>query len=97
MNKQPIDHLHQATMNAIHNPGNTKKIDTLYVFMSIDENGNHGILSSIFLNLGSMPLVTGSENVIPIFQKIAGEIGQKTKMKVGMFEFKRGECKWQQS
>jgi hypothetical protein len=81
----------------IHDPGNETKIDRLYAFMSIDANGNHGIVAEILPRLGTTHLVTGSRKIaqtmIPLAQKVADRTGKK----VGLFTFARveGEELWQ--
>ena len=47
----------------IHDPGNEEKIDRLYAFLSIDDQGRNGIVASILPGLGSTPLVTGKRSV----------------------------------
>lgn len=80
----------------IHDPGNEEKIDRVYVFMSIDDQGRNGIVASILPHLGSTPLVTGKRSVaksmIPLAEKIAARTGKK----IGLFVFERveGEELW---
>ena len=84
-------------MIELHDPGNETKIERLYAFMSIDEQGRNGIVASILPGLGSTPLVTGKRSVartmIPIAEKVAKESGKK----VALFVFARvdGEETWQ--
>jgi hypothetical protein len=81
----------------IHDPGNEAKIERVYVFLSIDANGNNGVVAEILPGLGSTPLVTGSRKtaraMIPIAQKVADRTGKK----VGLYVFARveGEELWQ--
>jgi hypothetical protein len=74
----------------LHNPGNTAPIDELYAFMSIDADGNHGLLAHILPGLGSTPLVTGSAKAAEGLKPLAREIGKRAGMRVGLFVFKRG-------
>jgi hypothetical protein len=82
---------------AIHDPGNETRIERLYAFMSVDEQGRNGIVAEILPQLGSTPLVTGKRSVahsmIPIAQKVAKRTGKK----VGLYVFARveGEELWQ--
>lgn len=79
----------------IHDPGNEREIDEVYVFMSIDEQGRHGIVASILPNLGSTPLVTASRNVAGMMQPLAQDIAKRTGKTVGLFAFKRDGQLWQ--
>lgn len=80
----------------VHDPGNTKTIDELFVFMSIDEHGNHGLVASILPAIGaSGPLVTSSPGVAGYFKGLAEEVARTTGKPVGMFRFKRDGQVWQ--
>lgn len=78
-------------MTVIHDPGNEARIERLYAFLSIDEQGFNGIVAAILPGLGSTPLVTGKRSVaqsmIPLAQKVATETGKK----VSLFVFGRLE------
>jgi hypothetical protein len=78
----------------IHNPGNDRTIDELYVFMSIDEAGKHGVLAHIMPGLGSTPLVTGSPKAAEAMKPLARQISRETGVRVGMFVFKRTDMVW---
>ncbi len=80
----------------LHNPGNDRAIDELYVFMSIDGAGRHGVLAHIMPGLGSTPLVTGSPKAAEHMKGLAAQIGKEMGVHVGMFVFKRGEMPWEQ-
>jgi hypothetical protein len=86
----------EAPDDFLHDPGNTIKIERLYAFMSIDEEGRNGICAHILPGLGSTPLVTGSRSaakaMIPLAQKVARLSGKE----IGLFVFKRveGEELW---
>ena len=79
----------------IHDPGNTAEIDILYAFMSIDENGNHGIVAEILGGLGSTPLVTGSLKAVELLKPVAQRLARKTGKAVGLFAFRRETQLWQ--
>jgi hypothetical protein len=81
-------------MTEIHSPPNERPIDEIYVFMSTDENGNHGILASILPNLGSTPLLTGSARAAEALKPIAAEVARASKKKIGLFKFKRVDQVW---
>jgi hypothetical protein len=79
----------------IHDPGNEMQIGELFVFMSIDKNGNNGIVASILQGLGSTPLVTDSARTAEKMKPMAEEIARRTGRTVGMFRFKRAGMLWQ--
>jgi hypothetical protein len=79
----------------IHDPGNVRKIEDLYVFMSIDSEGRHGIVASILPGLGSTPFVTGSPKAAETMKKLAEELAAKTGKPIGMFVFKSDGQVWQ--
>ena len=78
-------------MRTIHDPENVRAIDDLYVFLSIDEQGRHGILGAILPGIGTTPLVTGSPTVAEAMKAKAREIAQRTDKRVGLFRFTRAE------
>lgn len=82
-------------MTIFHMPKNTAKIDKLYAFMSIDENGNHGIVAEIIPGLGSVPMVVGSrelaDKLIPMAEKTARGGG----VTIGLFAFEGATQLWQ--
>jgi hypothetical protein len=79
----------------IHDPGNESEIDTLYAFMSIDDEGLHGIVAQGLPGLGMTPLVFGkrelAHKMIPFAQKVAERTGKP----VGLFAFKLSHQLWQ--
>ena len=78
----------------IHSAPNERPIDEIYVFMSIDEAGNHGILASILPELGATPLFTGSRQGAENLKPLAEDIARASKKKIGLFRFKRVEMIW---
>ena len=80
----------------IHDPGNERRIDRVYVFMSIDDQGMNGIVASILPALAAAgPLVTGSLGVAEYMKGLAQEVADKTGKPVGMFAFRRETQLWQ--
>jgi hypothetical protein len=73
-----------------HNPPK-KRIDKIYVGLSVDAQGLNGISACIFPGVGASPMVTASEKVLEFFKEQAGWIEQRTGAKVQFFEFIRGE------
>jgi hypothetical protein len=82
-------------MTTFHKPLNTEKIEKLYAFMSIDENGFNGIVAEIIPGLGSVPMVVGSrrlaDKLIPVAEKLTRDSG----VKIGLFAFSRVDQLWQ--
>lgn len=79
----------------IHDPGNTERIERLYAFMSIDDEGKNGVVASILPGLGSTPLVTGSRKTVELMKPLAQEIAARTGKPVGLFAFRRETQLWQ--
>jgi len=83
-------------LTEFHAPKNETKIDRLYAFMSIDENGFNGIVASILPGLGSTPLVTAKRSVAQAFIPVAERVAKETGLTIGLFTFERveGEPIW---
>ena len=80
----------------IHDPGNRETIDQVYVYMSIDDEGRHGIVGALMPALGvSGPLVTSSRSVANYMQPLAEDVARLTGKRVGLFVFKRDAQLWQ--
>jgi hypothetical protein len=81
----------------LHDPGNETKIERLYAFMSIDDQGRNGIIASILPGLGSTPLVTGSRKAAHALIPLAEKVAERSGKKVALFVFARveGEELWQ--
>ena len=79
----------------IHDPGNDARIDRVYVFMSIDDEGRNGIVAESAPGLGTTPLVTGSLRTAEMMKTLAQEVARKTGKPVGMFVFRRETLLWQ--
>lgn len=78
----------------LHDPGNDRVIDELYVFMSIDAHGRHGVVAGILPGLGATPFVTGSPKMAEFFKPTAEKIARESGKKIGLFAFKRGDMAW---
>ena len=78
-----------------HDPGNENEIHFVYAFMSIDDEGLHGLVAEGLPGLGMTPLVTASPNVAEKKMKpLAQEVARKTGKRVGLFRFKREAQVW---
>lgn len=73
---------------------NDYPIDALYAFMSVDDEGNHGVVACVLPGLGSTPMITGSKKAAEGLKPQAIEIARSTGMKIGLFAFDRGEMMW---
>jgi hypothetical protein len=78
----------------IHDPGNENRIDRVYVFLSIDDEGANGIVADVLPHLGSTPLVTASPHTAETM-KLAQDVAKRTGKTVGMFAFRRETQLWQ--
>jgi hypothetical protein len=79
----------------IHSPDNVERIDRLYVFLSIDDEGKNGIVAEILPVLGSTPLVTASLYIAETMKTLAQDVAKRTGKTVGMFAFRRETQLWQ--
>lgn len=77
-----------------HDPGNRDKLETIYVFLSVDDHGNRGICATIMPGLGSTPLVTGSLKVVEAWKAAAAELAAMTGKKIELRQFNIGEKIW---
>lgn len=75
-------------MTVIHDPENTQKLDKLYAYISVDENGNEGIMA-IPTQLGTTPLITGSPELFYTFGKMVDRVRDMTDKKIISAEFER--------
>jgi len=53
----------------VHDPGNNKKIDSVFAILSEDEQGNEGI-DGVMMNGKMTPFITGSEKAIEMMISI---------------------------
>jgi hypothetical protein len=72
------------------NPPNTKRIEKIYVGLSVDAQGFNGICAAIMPGIGATQMITASEKVLAFFKEQAGWVEQRTGTKVHFFEFVRG-------
>jgi hypothetical protein len=79
----------------IHDPGNENRIDRVYVFLSIDDEGANGIVADVLPHLGSTPLATASPHTAETMKKLAQDVAKRTGKTVGMFAFRRETQLWQ--
>lgn len=78
-----------------HDPGNREKLETIYVFLSVDDHGNRGICAAIVPGLGATPLVTGSlKKAIETLKPVAQQLAAMTGKKIVLHKFNLGEKIW---
>jgi hypothetical protein len=83
-------------MTDYDSPPNETRIERLYAFLSIDEDGMNGIVASIRPAIAAAgPLVTDSLGVAEYMKGLAQEVADATGKPVGMFAFRRETQLWQ--
>ena len=70
---------------------NYLKIEALYAYVSVDENGNEGILGAGMPNGMFMPLVGADKDLIEKCRSIAEKIGKASKMKIKLIKLTHRE------
>ena len=63
-------------MTVIHDPGNTHRIDNVWVFVSRDENGNEGVIAAPTA-LGVMPLIAADSERLESLRPLAKSLVDK--------------------
>jgi len=73
------------------NTGNTQEIDTFYVFLSVDENGE-GILGAPLGPKGELiPLITGDERLLENLKLVAKQMAPMTDAKIRLVKYTQKE------
>jgi hypothetical protein len=75
----------------LHKPENEQTIDTVWVFVGVDDKGLEGILAHAIPGLGVTPLVTGLERQVPWMKQIAAAAGKLANRRVKVLKFTRRE------
>jgi hypothetical protein len=70
----------------IHDPGNYLKIDTMFAFISQDEQGNEGVVGMPTAN-GVMAMVGADMRMVDKLRPIAKQIAKHTKKKIVLIKF----------
>ena len=76
-------------MPELHNPPNERPIPELFAFVSIDENGNEGIVASILPGLGATPMVTASLKALEGLKGMAEELARQSGKAIVLRRFAR--------
>lgn len=67
----------------LHTPANLLRVDRLYAFLSVDEDGNEGLCAAP-LNGMTMPLIAADrarmESLVPVAQELARLSGRKVRL-----------------
>lgn len=72
----------------IHDPKNVKSVESLWAWLSVDEDGNEGICATMMAG-NVCPLVTGDPDKVPMYQKLADSIAGYTSKRVVLAKFTR--------
>jgi hypothetical protein len=76
----------------LHTPPNEAPLEELFAWVSVDANGNEGILADGIQGLGMTPLVTGKRAMAEgPFRKMAAEIARGTGATVKLARFRRDD------
>lgn len=70
---------------------NTQPIPTMYAVMSIDKDGNEGIISIILPPVGAMPLVFGDKSLYDHFKPHILQIAKDSENKLRLVKFTQKE------
>lgn len=78
----------------IHNPPNEAPLQKIWVWVSVDDNGNEGIVATGIEDVRTggiqhFPLVTGKASRVPEFDRLAEKISKEGGKKVVKAEFVR--------
>ena len=74
-------------MVMIHNPGNEYPINELYAYVSVDANGNEGIIGHGTATGAWFPLVTGNRELAMSLMETAREAGELAGEEVVLVKF----------
>jgi len=70
--------------SVLHEGGNTLKIDSIWAFISVDEDGNEGVCAAPIQGLGPVPMIAADErrlkSLIPIAEHLAKHSGMTIKL-----------------
>jgi len=75
----------------IHDAKNTQPITELYVYISVDKNGNEGVCGATLPDLGSVPLVFGYLKTAEAFLSLVNEVVATTGVRVDLVKFTNRE------
>lgn len=65
----------------------TQPIPELFAYVSIDGNGNEGILSGRIPDMGAVPFVFGYRRIADKFRPLAQDIGSRTGQTIKLVRF----------
>jgi hypothetical protein len=65
-------------------PNNLLRIDQVWAFVAVDEDGNEGVCAAPFTGMGVVPLIAADEarlaSILPVAQRIATMSGRTVKL-----------------
>lgn len=77
-------------MNIYDIPKNEIPMDYLYVALSLDENGNEGIIAAS-TPMGSIPMVFGHERMLDKVKESLRQMSKDTGQKIYLVKYKKHE------
>lgn len=69
------------------NPGNTIRIERIITFVSVDKNGNEGILGMQLPNGNWLPMIEADDARIESYTPYAEQVARETGMQVSLIRF----------
>ena len=66
------------------------KIDAVWMFVCIDEDGNQRIPSKMMGDV-SYPLMTTKQSLLPAIKKVAQKVAREANMEIRLLKFSNGE------
>lgn len=73
----------------VHSPDNEAPIDELYAWLSVDDNGNHGICAGVIRGVGAALFVSGDKRLALAMKGEAAEIARAVGKPVALYGFTR--------
>jgi hypothetical protein len=81
-------------MIELHTAENEAKIERLWAFLSIDEEGNNGVVATVVPGIGAAQMIFGKRELARAMIPRAQEIATLTGKTIALFAFKRDGEYW---
>jgi hypothetical protein len=81
-------------MTELHTPENEAKIERLYAFLSIDKEGNNGVVATVVPGIGAAQMIFGKRELARKMIPRAQEIATLTGKTIVLYAFKRDGEYW---
>jgi hypothetical protein len=78
----------------LHAPPNTQRIEAVYAFMSVDDEGLNGICATVLPGVGATPMVTASLKAVELMKPQAERIAKMIDRPVILAKFTSREDIW---